>query len=163
MKSSRLIASLSMTQDDGRGPAVKRAASATHGSAAAEALAAAAAAAAAAAGTASGADTDHSPSAGRSGDGAGGGGGSGGGGSFLDVRREKNRLAAKRCRDRKQAHMVALEAELLKQQKANDSLSRHAVTLVGLYQQVRQRQAGWRACRLSYGQAFTRGKRYRGW
>ncbi|EFJ48566.1 hypothetical protein VOLCADRAFT_90675 [Volvox carteri f. nagariensis] len=127
MKLSRVTTSGPSLTDEGQ-PTAPRAGSATT-TAAAEALAAAAAAAAAA--TTAAAEADYAPS-------SGGGGGAGSQSRFLDARREKNRLAAKRCRDRKQAHLVALEAELTKQQNANDALSRHVVTLVGIYQRERK-------------------------
>ncbi|KXZ41420.1 hypothetical protein GPECTOR_478g411 [Gonium pectorale] len=110
--------------------------------AAAEALAAAAAAATAATAETAARAARDSAAAGdaHDGDDAGCVGGVSGGGGHshrtLASRREKNRLAAKRCRDRKQAHLLALEAELSKQQAANEALARHVEALVGLYQQV---------------------------
>ena len=50
---------------------------------------------------------------------AGGATAGGGAGDPRDTRRERNRLAAKRCRERKTAHLAALESALAKQVAAN--------------------------------------------
>ncbi len=80
---------------------------------------------------------------GTNGSGGGGGGGNGGGGgggggsdsppTSLAVRREKNRLAAKRCRERKHEQLRAMEDELLRCRTANASLAGHVEALVALY------------------------------
>ncbi|KAG2490781.1 hypothetical protein HYH03_010704 [Edaphochlamys debaryana] len=65
--------------------------------------------------------------------------GGGGGGSPADsaeLRRERNRLAAKRCRERKQQALAAMEGALGQAQAANEQLAGHVEELVALYQQV---------------------------
>lgn len=82
--------------------------------------------------------------------GGGGNGGSGGGGGGSDspptslaVRREKNRLAAKRCRERKHEQLRAMEEELLRCRTANASLAGHVEALVALYGRWAQGSSPW--------------------
>lgn len=72
----------------------------------------------------------------------GNGGGSGGGGSGrpksdedrVKDKRERNKLAARRCRAKKSTIMQTLEEELATCKKDNMGLATHVTTLVSLYQ-----------------------------